>query len=83
MIFCVSGVYHQYRIRFRVSRVLSEKFSKYVYMYIIKSGDIYERGERNDSQIRVAPPRNNTHTIAFHYFIMRHQNDELNRIAKN
>ena len=53
-------------------------------MYIlIQSGDIYERGERNDSQIRVAPPRNNTHTIAFHYFIMKHQNDELNRIAKN
>jgi len=34
-------------------------------MYIIKSGDIYERGEEDDSQIRVAPPRNNTHTIAF------------------
>ena len=39
-----------------------------VYVYIIKSGDIYGCGERNDSQIRVAPPRNNTHTIAFHYW---------------
>ena len=36
-------------------------------MYIIKSGDIYERGEEDNSQIRVAPPRNNTHTIAFHH----------------
>jgi len=36
-----------------------------VYVYIIQSGDIYERGEEDDSQIRVAPPRNNTHTIAF------------------
>ena len=62
MILCVSRVYHQCLM----SRVLSEKFSKYVYMYIlIQSGDIYERGERDDSQIRVAPPRNNTHTIAF------------------
>ena len=36
-----------------------------VYVYIIKSGDIYGYGEGDDSQIRVAPPRNNTHTIAF------------------
>ena len=44
----------------------SENFSKYVYMYIlIQSGDIYGYGEGDDSQIRVAPPRNNTHTIAF------------------
>ena len=66
VILCVSGVYHQCRIRFRVSRVLSEKFSKYVYMYIlIQSGDIYGYGEGDDSQIRVAPPRNNTHTKRF------------------
>ena len=38
-----------------------------VYVYIIKSGDIYGYGEGDDSQIRVAPPRNNTHTIAFHH----------------
>jgi len=43
-------------------------------MYIIKSGDIYERGEEDDSQIRVAPPRNNTHTIAFHYGIIKMMN---------
>ena len=37
-----------------------------MYMYIlIQSGDTYEYGEGDDSQIRVAPPRNNTHTIAF------------------
>ena len=42
-----------------------------MYMYIlIQSGDIYERGEEDESQIRVAPPRNNTHTIAFHYGII-------------
>ena len=41
-----------------------------VYVYIIKSGDIYGYGEGDDSQIRVAPPRNNTHTIAFHYGII-------------
>lgn len=46
----------------------SENFSKYVYMYIlIQSGYIYEReGKRNDSQIRVALPPNDTHKQALH-----------------
>ena len=50
-----------------------------MYMYIlIQSGDIYERGERNDSQIRVAPPRNNTHTIAFTVSVNTLKNEKYN-----
>ena len=49
-----------------------------VYVYIIQSGDIYERGERNDSQIRVAPPRNNTHTIAFTVSVNTLENEKYN-----
>ena len=56
-----------YCVTIVMSKGKSENFSKYVYMYIlIQSGYIYEReGKRNDSQIRVAPPRNNTHTKRF------------------
>ena len=49
-----------------------------MYMYIIKSGDIYERGEEDDSQIRVAPPRNNTHTIAFTVSVNTLENEKYN-----
>ena len=47
-----------------------------VYVYIIKSGDIYGYGEGDDSQIRVAPPRNNTHTIAFTVSVKQLENEK-------